>query len=425
MSEQKIIVPNIGDFKEVEVIEVLVKEGQEIKKDDSVITLESDKSSVEVPSNISGTIKKININVGDKVSEGTIILSLDSGESTKEKIQSVSKCQNNNGEKKNEIIDFPKHNKKKDVELPSLTIEGKIKSASPNVRKFIRELGADITKISGSERFGRVTRDDVKDYVKDKLTDTSVLVTRDKKNIKNEYEHSEFGEIDVKDIPRVKRLSGPFLVKSWTEIPHVTQHEEIDITEMELFRSSLRDLYTGQKISVTPLAFIMRAMINALKEYPNFNASIDSENGKVTYKKYFHIGVAVDTPHGLMVPKIRDVNQLDIKEISQKLRTVSKLCRDLKIDKKEFFGGSMTISSLGGIGGTFFTPIINPPELSILGVGKSYDKVIKKDDQIVTRKILPISLSYDHRFIDGAEGARFCVHLSQSLGKDFAFKLAL
>ena len=194
---------------------------------------------------------------------------------------------------------------------------------------------------------------------------------------------------------------------------------------MDQFRSSLRDLYTGQKISITPLAFIMRAMVNALKAYPSFNASIDSEKGKVTYKKYFHIGVAVDTPHGLMVPKIRDVDQLEIKEISQKLRTVSKLCRELKIDKKEFFGGSMTISSLGGIGGTFFTPIINPPELSILGVGKSYDKVIKKDGQILTRKILPISLSYDHRFIDGAEGARFCVHLSQSLGKEFAFKLAV
>jgi pyruvate dehydrogenase E2 component (dihydrolipoamide acetyltransferase) len=194
---------------------------------------------------------------------------------------------------------------------------------------------------------------------------------------------------------------------------------------MENFRSSLRDLYTGQKISITPLAFIMRAMVNGLKTYPNFNASIDPQNGKVTYKKYFHIGVAVDTPHGLMVPKIRNVDQLDIKEISQKLRIVSKLCKELKIDKKEFFGGSMTISSLGGIGGTFFTPIINSPELSILGVGKSYDKVVKKDGQIITRKILPISLSYDHRFIDGAEGARFCVHLAHSLGKDFAFKLAV
>jgi pyruvate dehydrogenase E2 component (dihydrolipoamide acetyltransferase) len=194
---------------------------------------------------------------------------------------------------------------------------------------------------------------------------------------------------------------------------------------MEQFRSSLRDLYTGQKISITPLAFIMRAMVNGLKAYPNFNASIDPKNGKVIYKKYFHIGVAVDTPHGLMVPKIRNVDRMDIKQISQELRAVSKLCKELKIDKKEFFGGSMTISSLGGIGGTFFTPIINPPELSILGVGKSYDKVVKVEEKIVTRKILPISLSYDHRFIDGAEGAKFCVHLGQSLGKNFAFKLAV
>ncbi|MDC0514098.1 2-oxo acid dehydrogenase subunit E2 [Pelagibacteraceae bacterium] len=425
MTDQKIIVPNIGDFEEVEVIEVLVKEGQKIKKNESVITLESDKSSVEVPSNFSGTIKKINIKVGDKVSEGTIILLLNSEEDSQEEVQLISKDQNSSSEKKNEIIDFPKKNKKKDIQLSSLPAQGKVKPASPNVRKFIRELGADIYKIPGSERSGRVTRDDVKDYIKDKLTVAPVTSILEKEITKNEYEHSEFGKIEVKDIPRVKRLSGPHLVRSWTEIPHVTQHEEIDITEMEQFRSSLRDLYTGQKISITPLAFIMRAMINALKEYPNFNASIDSENGKVTYKKYFHIGVAVDTPHGLMVPKIRDVDQLDIKEISQKLRTVSKLCRELKIDKKEFFGGSMTISSLGGIGGTFFTPIINPPELSILGVGKAYDKVVKNNGQIITRKILPISLSYDHRFIDGAEGARFCVHLSQSLGKDFAFKLAV
>ena len=425
MAEQKIVVPNIGDFKEVEVIEVLVKEGQKIKIDESVITLESDKSSVEVPSNFNGVIKKINIKVGDKVSEGTTILLLSSEEVSKEKTQQVSKNQNNNIENKNKIIDFPKNNKKEDMGLPFLTMKGNVKPASPNVRKFIRELGADISKIPGSERSGRITKSDVKDYVKNKLTDLPTVEGQKKISTKNEYEHSEFGEIEVKDIPRVKRLSGPHLVKSWTEIPHVTQHEEIDITEMEQFRSSLRDLYTGQKISVTPLAFIMRAMVNALKAYPNFNASIDSDSGKVTYKKYFHIGVAVDTPHGLMVPKIRNVDQLDIKEISQRLRTVSKLCKELKIDKKEFFGGSMTISSLGGIGGTFFTPIINPPELSILGIGKSYDKVVKKDGQIITRKILPVSLSYDHRFIDGAEGARFCVHLSQSLGKNFAFKLAV
>ena len=412
MAEKKIVVPNIGDFKEVEIIEVLVNEGQKIKKDDSVITLESDKSSVEVPSNFSGIIKKISVEVGDKVSEGTTILSLENEEDGVDKVLPDTETQANNIEKKHE-------------RLNSLTTETKGKPASPNVRKFIRELGANISTIPGSERSGRVTKDDVKDYIKNKLTDTPVVTPQNKTIIKNEYEHSEFGEIVIKDIPRVKRLSGPHLVRSWTEIPHVTQHEEIDITEMEQFRSSLRDLNTGQKISVTPLAFIMRAMVNGLKAFPNFNASIDPDNGKVTYKKYFHIGVAVDTPHGLMVPKIRNVDQLDIKKISQKLRSVSKLCKELKIDKKEFFGGSMTISSLGGIGGTFFTPIINPPELSILGVGKSYDKVVKKDGQIVTRKILPVSLSYDHRFIDGAEGARFCVHLSQSLGKDFAFKLAV
>jgi pyruvate dehydrogenase E2 component (dihydrolipoamide acetyltransferase) len=423
MSEQKIIVPNIGDFKEVEVIEVLVKEGQKIKKDDSIITLESDKSSVEVPSNFSGIIKKINIKVGDKISEGTTILLLDTKEEGEEKTQPA--LENNNTKNENEIIEFPKNTKKKDTQSTSIILNEEIKPASPNVRKFTRELGADISKISGSERSGRVTKEDVKDYIKNKLTDTPIIKAQNKISKKNEYEHSEFGEIEVKDIPRIKRLSGPHLVRSWAEIPHVTQHEEIDITEMEQFRSSLKDLHTGQKISITPLAFIMRAMVNGLEAYPNFNASIDPEDGKVTYKKYFHIGVAVDTPHGLMVPKIRNVDQLGVKEISQRLRTVSKLCRELKIDKKEFFGGSMTISSLGGIGGTFFTPIINAPELSILGVGKSYDKVIKKDGQITTRKILPISLSYDHRFIDGAEGARFCVHLSQSLGKDFAFKLAV
>jgi len=312
------------------------------------------------------------------------------------------------------------------LKTSSSSLGGKLKPSSPNIRKFVRELGADIAEIEGSERAGRITKEDVKIHIKNKLSNNVATSKPDKKNIKNEYEHHEFGEVEIKDIPRVKRLSGPHLVRSWTEIPHVTHHDEIDITEMEQFRSSLRDLYTGQKISVTPLAFIIRAMVNALKAHPNFNTSLDPENGKVIYKKYIHIGVAVDTPHGLMVPKIRDVDKLGVKETGQQLRKISKLCKELKIDKKEFFGGSMTISSLGGIGGvTFFTPIINSPEVSILGVGKSYDKVIQIDGQFVTRKILPISLSYDHRIIDGAEAARFSVSLSQSLGKDFAFKLAV
>ncbi len=426
MAEQKVTVPNIGDFKEVEVIEVLVKEGQSISKDESIITLESDKSSVEVPSSSSGTIKKINIKVGDKVSEGDTILLLESGESKEEKSSDVES--KNNIQENNEVIEFPKKQEKsKPKTVQPININNSSnKPASPNVRKFIRELGANLSEIQGSERAGRVTKEDVKEFVRNKISNPTPTQTEPaKKVIKNEFEHHEFGEVEVKDIPRVKRLSGPHLVRAWTEIPHVTQHDEIDITEMEHFRSNLRDLNTGQKISVTPLAFIMRAMVSGLKTYPNFNCSIDPENGKVIYKKYYHIGVAVDTPHGLMVPKIRNVDKLDIKEIGQKLRTVSKLCKELKIDKKEFFGGSMTISSLGGIGGTFFTPIVNSPEVSILGVGKSYDKVVSIDGKLTTRKILPISLSYDHRIIDGAEGARFCVHLAQSLGKDFAFKLAV
>ena len=414
MASQKIVVPNIGDFKDVEIIEVLVKPGQKIKKNDSIITLESDKSSVEVPSTHEGLVEEINVKVGDRVNEGDLILSLKT-------ISSTSK----------EVAPSPIKKEKpvKEIQVEELKKEEEIvttpaKAASPKVRKFAREVGANIKNISGSQRAGRVTEEDIKKHIKDKLTSDTVKKETQKK-YKDEYDHAEFGKVEVKDIPRVKKLSGPQLVRSWTEIPHVTQHDEIDITEMEIFRKSLRDVFTGEKIAITPLAFITRALVNALKTYPNFNSSIDTESNKITYKKYFHIGFAVDTPHGLMVPKIRNVETMGIKKISDELRKVSKLCRELKIDKKEFFGGSMTISSLGGIGGNFFTPIINPPEVAILGVGKAFDKISRIDGKFIIRKMLPISLSYDHRIIDGAEAARFCVHLGQSLGEDFAFKLAV
>ena len=414
MASQKIVVPNIGDFKDVEIIEVLVKPGQKIKKNDSIITLESDKSSVEVPCTHEGLVEEINVKVGDRVNEGDLILSLKT-------ISSTSK----------EVAPSPIKKEKpvKEIQVEELKKEEEIvttpaKAASPKVRKFAREVGANIKNISGSQRAGRVTEEDIKKHIKDKLTSDTVKKETQKK-YKDEYDHAEFGKVEVKDIPRVKRLSGPQLVRSWTEIPHVTQHDEIDITEMEIFRKSLRDVFTGEKIAITPLAFITRAVVNALKTYPNFNSSIDTESNKITYKKYFHIGFAVDTPHGLMVPKIRNVETMGIKKISDELRKVSKLCRELKIDKKEFFGGSMTISSLGGIGGNFFTPIINPPEVAILGVGKAFDKISRIDGKFIIRKMLPISLSYDHRIIDGAEAARFCVHLGQSLGEDFAFKLAV
>jgi pyruvate dehydrogenase E2 component (dihydrolipoamide acetyltransferase) len=297
----------------------------------------------------------------------------------------------------------------------------KIVSASPKVRKLAREFGANIYKIDGSQREGRISEDDVKSFVK-KL----VLEKPEGKTVTLEkYDHSEFGIIDTQEIPRLKKIAGPHLQKSWNEIPHVTQHDEADITEMEKFRKSLKDLYTGEKISITPLAFIMKAVVKALKDYPIFNSSLDTQKEKIIYKKYFHIGVAVDTPHGLMVPKIRNVDRKDITEIGQELKKVSKLCQDLKINKKEFYGGSITISSLGSIGGSFFTPIINQPEVAILGIGKAETKQVFIGNKYENKIMLPLSLSYDHRVIDGAEGARFCVHLKESLGKDFAYKLAV
>jgi pyruvate dehydrogenase E2 component (dihydrolipoamide acetyltransferase) len=295
-------------------------------------------------------------------------------------------------------------------------------SASPKTRKFARELGANLSLIKGSERDGRVTESDVKSFIKESI---SRNILPKKKEVTEQYNHSDFGEVEEQPIPRIKKIAGPHLQKSWNEIPHVTQHDEADVTEMENFRKSLRDLYTGEKISVTPLAFIIRAVVKALKDYPNFNASLDLEKKKIIYKKYYHIGIAVDTPHGLMVPKIREADKKDITALGKELKKISKLSSELKIDKKEFFGGSMTISSLGGIGGSFFTPIINQPEVAILGIGRAEKKQVFIRDKFETRTMLPLSLSYDHRIIDGAEGARFCVHLKESLGKDFAYKLAV
>ena len=241
-----------------------------------------------------------------------------------------------------------------------------------------------------------------------------------------EYPHKEFGEIEIKDIPRVKKLSSKYLINSWSKIPHVTNHDEADITEMEEFRNSLKDIYTGEKKKITPLAFIIKALTVSLKKFPNFNSSIDEiDEGKMTFKKYFHIGIAVDTQNGLMVPKLRNADNKNISTISEELKEISNQCRKLKIDKKELFGGSMTITSLGGIGGSFFTPIINYPEVAILGVGKSQKRQVFLDGKFVTRTMLPLSLSYDHRIIDGAEAARFNNDLKENLGKNFAYKLAL
>ena len=297
-----------------------------------------------------------------------------------------------------------------------------ITSASPKVRKFARELGVDISKVDGSERQGRITESDIKFFVATKSNENHKNINK----IKQEYSHSEFGKIEIKDIPRIKRLSSKYLMTSWTNIPHVTNHDEADITELEEFRKSLTDMYSGEKKKISPLAFIVKALTASLKKFPNFNSSIDEiDNGKMTVKKYYHVGIAVDTPHGLMVPKLRNANNKNVSIIGNEIKELSDKCKNLKIDKKELFGGSMTITSLGGIGGSFFTPIINYPEVAILGVGKSEKKQVYVNGKYVTRTMLPLSLSYDHRIIDGAEAARFNNDLKENLGKNFAYKLAI
>ncbi len=424
MPKKDIKVPNIGEFKNVEIVEILVSKNQVIKKNDPLVTIESDKSSVEIPSTDEGTIISINVRVGDKVSEGDKILEIEENIITEEK--KISEESNSEDIKKNFEKKIPEIEKKIDNDDQVIKDFNLKTSASPKVRKFARELGVDVDKISGSERLGRVTENDVKLFVSSK---SSVIVKNEnlnEKKLKQEYLHSEFGEVELKDIPRVKRLSSKYLINSWSKIPHVTNHDEADITELEEFRTSLKDIYSGERKKITPLAFIVKALSASLKKFPNFNCSIDQiDEGKMTIKKYFHVGIAVDTSHGLMVPKLRNVDNKNISLISLELKKLSDQCKNLKIERKELFGGSMTVTSLGGIGGSFFTPIINYPEVAILGVGRSEKKQVYLDGRFVTRTMLPLSLSYDHRIIDGAEAARFNKDLKENLGKNFAYKLAV
>ncbi|MDA7703437.1 2-oxo acid dehydrogenase subunit E2 [Candidatus Pelagibacter sp.] len=423
MSDKEIKVPNIGEFKDVEVIEVLVSSGQSVFKNDPLITIESDKSSVEIPASFDGKVNSVKVKVGDRVSEGDLILTVEQSGKEEKNLEQKTIKEEEPVANQNQVEKITKVNPAQNLIKKN---NSETSSASPKVRKFARELGVNINEIVGSERKGRIVEDDVKNFISSKINKAPDKTELQPKKIISEFSHSDFGEIEVKDMPRVKKLASTYLVNSWTTIPHVTNHDEADITEMEDFRTSLTDMYTGEKKKITPLAFIVKALVASLKKFPSFNSSIDDiENGKITMKNYFHVGIAVDTPHGLMVPKIRNTDNKSISYISNELKTVSDQCRNLKIDKKEFFGGSMTITSLGGIGGSFFTPIINYPEVAILGVGKAQKKQIFINGKFETRTMLPLSLSYDHRIIDGAEAARFNNDLKENLGKNFAYKLAI
>ena len=418
---KQVAVPDIGDYKDVSIIEVMVKAGDKINVEDNLITLETDKAAMDVPSPYSGTVKELKVKTGDKVSQGSVILLLES---------SAASNQTKNGQ-----TNQPAHQATADVSapptiaenlpakqapiLPKATPSIGIKAhASPAIRRFARELGVQIANVKGSGEKGRVTKDDVQVFVKSALAQSGVG-TAGGNGLQvlamPVVDFAKFGTVETKPLSRIKKLSGANLHRNWVSIPHVTQFDEADITEMEAFRKELGKEYVKQNIKITPLAFMLKAVVIALQKFPEFNASLDASSENLVLKKYFHIGVAVDTPDGLMVPVLRDVDKKGIVQLAKELGEISARARDKKISATDMQGGCFSISSLGGIGGTAFTPIINAPELAILGVSRAIIKPMHQDDTFVARLMLPLSLSYDHRVIDGAAAARFIVFLSQVL----------
>ena len=424
MAEMKqVLVPDIGDYKDVDVIEVMVKAGDKINAEDNLITLETDKAAMDVPSPYAGIIKEIKVKPGDKVSRGSLILLLESSESASASKADKTQAAATSSAATASAPEAPSTPVKPvaapvvtaPVQPPEVTMTKA--HASPAIRRFARELGVPIVQVKGSGEKGRITKDDVQNFVKAALGQArgagggnglQVLALP-------VVDFAKFGSIETKPLSRIKKLSGANLHRNWVTIPHITQFDEADITEMEAFRKELNAEYAKQKIKITPLAFLLKAVVVALQKFPEFNASLDVSGENLVLKKYFHIGVAVDTPEGLVVPVLRDVDQKGIVHLAKELGEISARAREKKIAATEMQGGCFSISSLGGIGGTAFTPIINAPELAILGVSRAAIKPMHQDDTFVAKLMLPLSLSYDHRVIDGAEAARFIVFLTQVL----------
>lgn len=420
-------VPDIGEFKDIPVIEVLVKPGDIVKPEDSLVTLESDKATLDVPSPAAGTVKEIKLKVGDKVSAGAVVLTLEFGVAPAAAPAAESKTAAPVPPPAPPTSPAakaapPPATKPAPAPAPvaAATVDetGFGKShASPSVRRFARELGVDLTRVKGSGTKDRIVMEDVQGYVKGELArphggggglgfDLPPLQPVD---------FSKFGPVTTQPLSRIKKLSGGFLHRNWVSIPHVTQHDEADITELETFRKAQADEAKKSGIKFTMLGFLMKASVVALKQFPEFNASLSADGESLVLKDYHHIGVAVDTPNGLVVPVIRDVDKKGLLEIAKELGEVSARMRAGKIALADLQGGCFSISSLGGLGGTFFTPIINAPEVAILGVGKASMKPVWNGKEFVPRLMLPLSLSYDHRVIDGALGARFSAFLTTVL----------
>ena len=390
-----VLVPDIGDFKDIPVIEVLVKPGDHVKAEESLITLESDKATMEVPAPFDGVIKELRVKVGDDVSEGTVILSLEEASPSRE----------------------PQMNEDTPTAPAAPTAPA---HASPGVRRFARELGVEIGLVDGTGPKNRILKEDIQTFVKRSIQTSNAGTSAGSGLGFNlpawpNVDFEKFGPVETKKLSRIKKISGSALHRNWVTIPHITQHDEADITELEAFRKSLAKDAEKAGVKITPLALIMKAAVAALKKFPEFNSSLTPEGDALFIKQYFHIGVAVDTPGGLVVPVIRDVDKKGVFEIAAELGTMSSKARDGKLGPADMSGGTFSISSLGGIGGSHFTPIVNAPEVAILGVARSTIKPIWDGTEFTPRLILPLSLSYDHRVIDGAEGARFITHLNQIL----------
>ena len=425
MAEITLTVPDIGDFTDVEIIEVLVKEGDSVAQEDSLITLETDKATMDIPASEAGTITGMLVKVGDRVNEGDAIAKIDStGISTAESqpaeptpAAAEPVVSEPAPAADTPIPKEPPPRQQSPRPSPTAKINEDTFSAahaSPSVRKFARELGADLGMVTGTGRKGRITKEDVKEFVKQAMT-TGAGTGGMRVAPMPEIDFTAFGEVETQPLTKINKLTGQFLHRNWVTVPHVTQFDEANITELEKFRKSMAGEYKEQGIKLTLLAFLMKAVVSAMKRYPRFNSSLDATGENLILKKYFHIGIAVDTPDGLVVPVVRDVDHKSLVDIARELGEISIKARDRKLKPTDMQGGCMSISSLGGIGGTAFTPIVNAPKVAILGVSRSVMKPVWNGEEFEPQLILPLSLSYDHRVIDGADGARFTSYLASVL----------
>ncbi len=421
---KEILVPNIGDFSEVEVIEILVAPGDSVAAEDSLISVESDKASMEIPSPVAGVVKELKIALGDKVSEGSLILILEEGAAAPAPAAKTPAAAPAPAAPAAKVAPAPAAapaaapapaRQSPTAQMAPIDEASFSKAyATPAIRKFARELGVDLGKVSGTGRKGRITKEDVQGFVKRALSQPAASGGLGVAPMP-EIDFSKWGAIESKPLTKINRLTGEFLHRNWVTIPHVTQFDEADITDMEAFRKELAADYKDKGIRITPLVFMMKAVVSALKQYPRFNSSLDASGENLIMKQYYNVGIAVDTPDGLVVPVVQNVDRKSIVELAVELGEISIKARDKKLKPTDMQGGCFTISSLGGIGGTKFTPIVNAPEVAILGVSRSKMQPVWNGEEFEPRLMLPLSLSYDHRVIDGADGARFTTFLSRVL----------